>query len=429
MLDDKNCITQVAQTAKHADQALGIAGMQTDRRFVQYIQGAHQGAAEGGDQVHPLAFAPGEGVHRTVQGKISQAHVVDALQAGDDLLQGFGYRCVLCLAQVDVAEEGQGLLRRHGEYLPYVLGRDLNVESLLSQAASMALGAIGTPAETVLHELELYLVSLGMYPFEEFIDTHDALFISLDAMAVPDNILFLFGQVAVGFKGTDAIARCDVHQMLGEPSHLIASPTGNGAVVDAACLIGHYQIFADAYDFAEAAADGAGSEGGIETEQVVVGFAEGDSVEFEAGAKVAVQACAGVFHRLARKRLAGKNAGLRLFERANVISHQADVAPAAGEGIGDGAEEACAEVFVGGIIFRVRDLQTVHQQPGILRPFAVELKDVIYLPDLSVYEHAGISVLFKAEHHFDLVVALAPVEVGEDVESSRPNGLKPSHDI
>ena len=190
------------------------------------------------------------------------------------------------LAQVDVAEEGQGFLRRHGEYLPYVLGRDLNVESLLAQAGTVALGAVGTPAEAVLHKLVLYLVSLGVDPFEEFVDAHYAFFISLYAMPVPDNVLFLFGQVAVGFEGPYAVAGCDVDEMLGEPSHLVSPPAGDGSVVDAAGLVGDHQVFADADYLSEAAADGAGAQRGVEAEEVVVWFAEGDSVEFEAGAEV-----------------------------------------------------------------------------------------------------------------------------------------------
>ena len=80
-------IPNVPEAFEHGYQPLGIPGMQADGRFVQDVHGPHEGTAQGGHQVHPLALAAGKGVHGSGQREITQAHILDALKAVLDFFQ------------------------------------------------------------------------------------------------------------------------------------------------------------------------------------------------------------------------------------------------------------------------------------------------------------------------------------------------------
>ena len=290
------------------------------------------------------------------------------MQAGDYFSDGFGNGSALVFRELDVLEEVQRLLARHGEDVVDVLAGNLHVEGFFAEAAAVTFIAVGASAEAVLHELVLYLVSLGVHPFKEFVDADDALFIPVYAVAVPDNLLFGFAEVAVGLEGADAVPGCDVDQVLGEPAHLVSTPAGDRSVVDALGLVRHHQVFADADYLPQAATDGAGAKGRVETEKVIVGLAEGDAVQFKSIAEIDL----------------------------NILRHQPDIPASAGESVGDRGEEPGAKVLIFRIISGFGDLQAIDQQPGIGRPGTVHLKDVVYLQHAAASVEARVSILLQA---------------------------------
>ena len=59
MLDHENRITEIAQIVQDADQASGIARVQTDRRFIQHVGRANQARAQARRQLDALRFPAG----------------------------------------------------------------------------------------------------------------------------------------------------------------------------------------------------------------------------------------------------------------------------------------------------------------------------------------------------------------------------------
>ena len=57
MFDDQDRVAQIAQAFERGDQALVVALVQADRRFVQHIQDAAQARADLGGEPDALAFA------------------------------------------------------------------------------------------------------------------------------------------------------------------------------------------------------------------------------------------------------------------------------------------------------------------------------------------------------------------------------------
>ena len=75
VLDDNNGVAQVAKALQDRDKSLGVTGMQTNRRFIEYIHRTHQRTAQGGHQIDSLTLAAAQTVRAAVQGQIGQTHV------------------------------------------------------------------------------------------------------------------------------------------------------------------------------------------------------------------------------------------------------------------------------------------------------------------------------------------------------------------
>ena len=384
--------------------------MKSDRGFIQYIKRAYQRTAECGHQVHPLAFSSGKGVHGPVHREIAEAHIVDTFETGDYFLQGLCnslqfYLLKACAGLRHAArqrtEENESIFCRHVQYVGDGFSGDFYIESLFAEPAAMAFRAGSPSAEAVLHEFVLYLVSLGMDPVEKLVDTYYAFLVAFYAVAVPDGILLLLRQIAIWFKRAYAVTGGDMHEMLGEPPHLVAAPAGDGAVVYAFGLVRDDQIFAYAYYFSKSAADGTCSQRRVETEKIVIRFAEGNSIQFETAAEIF----------------------------AFQVGNQTDVAAATGECVRNGGEQAGAQIGIAEVGSRIGDLQTVYQQHCIFRIIPVKLQDIFDTHDLSVDKQAGIAVFLQAQHEFDLVAALFPVEICKYVKRPRSILFQPAHYI
>ena len=86
MFDDNDRVAEVAQAFQHADELLGIAGMESYRWFIEDIHRAHEGAAQRCRQVNALAFAAREGIGKSTQGEVAQSDVNQVSHAVDQLL-------------------------------------------------------------------------------------------------------------------------------------------------------------------------------------------------------------------------------------------------------------------------------------------------------------------------------------------------------
>ena len=61
VLDDENRVSQIAQAVQDFYQAVGVATVQADGRFVEYVESADQAGTEGSRELNALRFASGEG--------------------------------------------------------------------------------------------------------------------------------------------------------------------------------------------------------------------------------------------------------------------------------------------------------------------------------------------------------------------------------
>ncbi len=75
MLHHDDGIAQVAQVFQRGDQALVIALMKADGRFVQDIEHAHQSGTDLGGKADALRFAARERGRGALQGKVVQTHI------------------------------------------------------------------------------------------------------------------------------------------------------------------------------------------------------------------------------------------------------------------------------------------------------------------------------------------------------------------
>ena len=74
-------------SSQDADQPGGVAAMQSDRRLVQHIAGAHQPRSQAGGELNALRLAAGKRRRQTIQRQIFQTDVIQELQPLPDLDQ------------------------------------------------------------------------------------------------------------------------------------------------------------------------------------------------------------------------------------------------------------------------------------------------------------------------------------------------------
>ena len=81
MLDHYDGIAEVPEPLQDSYQAVGIARMKADGRFVEDVHRAHEGRAEGRHEVDTLAFSARKSIAGTAERQVTQADVPDAAEA------------------------------------------------------------------------------------------------------------------------------------------------------------------------------------------------------------------------------------------------------------------------------------------------------------------------------------------------------------
>ena len=84
VLNDDNGVAKVAELLEDADETMGVAGVESDRGFVEDVHTADQRAAKGGGEVDALGFAPAKGVGRAVECEVSQSDIKQIAYAGGE---------------------------------------------------------------------------------------------------------------------------------------------------------------------------------------------------------------------------------------------------------------------------------------------------------------------------------------------------------
>src|SRR6185312_14116220 len=89
MFNYQDGISQVPKFVKDVDQPVGIAAVQSDRGFIQYVECAHQPRAKRRCKLNSLRLAPGKRRSKSVKREVLEADIIEELKPFLDLLQDF----------------------------------------------------------------------------------------------------------------------------------------------------------------------------------------------------------------------------------------------------------------------------------------------------------------------------------------------------
>ena len=87
VLDHDQRIPRVAQSPHHADDALQVARMQSNRGFIEHEEGARERGTQRGREVDALYLASRERSTLAVQGQVPQSNRLQITQSGADFCQ------------------------------------------------------------------------------------------------------------------------------------------------------------------------------------------------------------------------------------------------------------------------------------------------------------------------------------------------------
>ena len=210
---------------------------------------------------------------------------------------------------------------------------------------------------------------------------------------VPDQVPDLAGEVAVRLENRDAVMVGHLDQAVLEPAHLLPAPASQGPFVEALGLVRHHQVFADSDDLAESPADGAGAEGRVETEKVLVRLTEKDAVQFETAAETA---------------------------QDTFLPCQGDMSVASCKGVGYGGKQARAGIG----IHRTGQADAVHQQGCIGERIRPALQDIVDPDRNAVRPEPVVTVFLELQEQFRTVFPPGPLQVGEQIPGPGTRGGK-----
>ena len=95
------------------DQPPVVPLVQADARLVEHVEHADQAGADLGGQPDPLGLAAGQGARRPAQREVVEADVEQEPEPLVDLLEHPLGDLLLAVGQLQLAEEGRGLVDRH----------------------------------------------------------------------------------------------------------------------------------------------------------------------------------------------------------------------------------------------------------------------------------------------------------------------------
>ena len=121
-----------------------------------------------------------------------------------------------------------------------------------------------TSGKTAEHVFVLDFVAVGLDPGEELIDAYDRVLVPVDAVPVPDSVLYFLREVAVWFEDRNIVPFSHLDEVILEPAHLVSPPACDRAVVNALALVRHDQVLADSDYLSQSATHRAGPEGTVE---------------------------------------------------------------------------------------------------------------------------------------------------------------------
>ena len=321
VLDHHQRVARIAQALHGLDDAVHVARVEADARFVEHEHGVHERGAERGGEVDALHLAAAERSALAVEREVADAHVAQVAQARADLVEQQLQRFVEHGAgQGDAVEEAADALDGHqhqvvhrqpGQRLELVArprhagwhdagaGRHRAIGiRLRAQAPQQRLGLepraaadmAGRVAAVLGQEhTDVHLVGLRLEVLEEALDAVPLLVPLAGPVgrAVDHPVALCLGECHPGGVTRNAGLAGVLHQVVLAflPGRCLQGL--DGTVAQRLARVGNHQPVVDADHPAEAAAGVAGTVGGVEAEQrrLRIGIADVAVRAVQAGGK------------------------------------------------------------------------------------------------------------------------------------------------
>ena len=287
VFNDDNRIALIPQVFQRLEQAVIIALVQADGRFIEHVKHPCQPRPDLRRKPNTLAFPPAERPARACQRQIFQPDIVQESQTFANFLEDRARDFVLLNGQI-IGHFGapvKSFADRHFNDLSGMQQRvavairraDLDSKRFGPQAVAVA-GATGAVvlvafeffADPVAIRLAVAALHIGDHPFEHAADlVHTAAFViaELDlflAGAMQENLLHLLGQIFPPRIFTKLIVFCDGFNRLLEIRGLTFAPRGQRTVIDLEVLVGHHKAFIKKQLFAQTITGRTGTERSVE---------------------------------------------------------------------------------------------------------------------------------------------------------------------
>ncbi len=95
VFDDEHGVADVAQVLQQTNQTIVVSRMQTDRRFVEHVERAHEGRAEIGCELNTLRFAARKRRSKPIERQVVETDFHEKTQPAADFEQdSFGNGCL-----------------------------------------------------------------------------------------------------------------------------------------------------------------------------------------------------------------------------------------------------------------------------------------------------------------------------------------------
>ena len=274
VLDDHDGVPLIAQSMQDADEALGVAWVESDRRFVEDVEGVDERRTERRRQVDAFELAAGEGAGLAVEGQVLETNLDQVAQPALHLLEHqLGDGACLSPGERERREEVGGIADRHAVDVGDRAAVDAKVERVGADAGAAARRAGRVAAVAGEEDADVHLVGAPLEPAEP---AADAGVVSL-AVALDDEEALLWRESAPRGVDGNATPAAELEQLPTFPCGRLGAPGSDGPGRDRLARVGHHQVEIEVDHPPEAAAHLARAEGTVEREQVRHGVADRDA--------------------------------------------------------------------------------------------------------------------------------------------------------
>ena len=266
VLHHEHGVALVAQRLQHADEALGVRGVQADGRLVEHVQRAPQPAAERAREGDALGLAARQARERAVERQVPEPDVGQELQPPQELgAHALHHRRVALLRLPRRKEHAKRVDGQRRQLLDVPLAHEHGAR-LVAQPPALAGRARLVPAVAAQEDADLHLVLLRLQRAEEADDAGELL------VALEDGTPVLLRQVLPGDVHRDAAPPREALQLRAQGPIVRAVPRLDRAVGERAGGIGYDERLVDLDQVPEAVAGRTGAARAVEGEELRLGL-------------------------------------------------------------------------------------------------------------------------------------------------------------